>query len=712
MRIIFSFVFFFLILGQAFVHAQIPKEMQSQMKEVVNSLNKQIADLEKQIAEAKKNKEDPESITQLEEQLAMLKKQVEIMGSVSKGVSKIPDKSFQETDIKDGNKEGIPLRDVDRIKTIPDKLLTDAELAVFVKNIQLEVEKKISPIQLEQAKFMYSKAVEKEYTDKIGMLASLCWMNNFTELALYFAGKACLNNLKNQDYLNNYASFLSMTGGEHLALPILLNLDNKYPDNSTLLNNIAQAWFGLGEISKAKHYIDKTQAIFPGHRQALKTKCLIQRSEGRIQESIETMKEYLKDGYDADMEAELEKQGVKLKYEDIPFKYPVKGEPIGIERFLQSIPDYPFEGGERASQSWLEWHEFKEKVMVAKEAVEKRKKELTIRFEAYSKRLLNDPTLLLPFNNKIHLTAKRKQQLLGEWGLERIQNFEKRYKEAGDSIGKWKSELDRALETLEDCGARKDAATTFLSKANGLTKQINDQYKIFLKQWINTEANLSMYTSTDQSQHSLTLESIKQGVFLHLYGIHCYFDVGCISSTVPEVPPKRLPDFDSVNCQYKTELSIPYMEKTFSIKVECNRMTTKFDLPFVKAEIQERLNTNKKIDIVKGTVELSTGFSKDIPLKGPLSAEMELKVGGFIEISNNRVSEVGITGELSATVKTQNLDKSITTEDGSKYSVPGVNEQKLEVGTEVRTSWNTETWDASTTVSGKGLFEGSKVSFK
>ena len=64
-------------------------------------------------------------------------------------------------------------------------------------------------------------------------------------------------------------------------------------------------------------------------------------------------------------------------------------------------------------------------------------------------------------------------------------------------------------------------------------------------------------------------------------------------------------------------------------------------------------------------------------------------------------------GELSATFKTDNLDKSIIMDDGTKYSVPGVSEQKLELGMSVRSSWN-----AGTTASGTGMLSGSRVSFK
>lgn len=710
-RIIAFLLFSFFLLKPAFSQVPSQKEMQAQMKEMKSELNKQIIELEKQITDAKKNKENPETIKELEDQLSMLKKQVEMMGGVSKGISKVSDKTFQQAVVNDNNME-VPKKDVARIKQLPDKVLTDAELVVFVNNLNVEVAKKISPIQLEQAQIIYNRAKEKKQSAQIGNLASLCWMNNYTELALYFAGKACLDDMKNPDHLNNYASFLSMTGGEHLALPILQNLDQKYPGNSTVLNNIAQSWFGLGDIQTAKQFIDKTQMIFPGHPQAMRTKCMIQRSEGQTQEAIESMKESIGDSYDGELEAELEKLGGKLKYDDLPFRYPIKAEPLGIERFIRSIPDYPLEGGETAERSWLEWYDFKQKVIAAREALEPKIAALKLRVDAYHKSLLADPRLLLPFNNKIHLTAKRKQLLLAEWGIEKTMMFESRYKAVGDSISKWKSEYDEVMKVLVACGARKDAATTFLSKANGLLRQIGDEAKIFQKQMLNAQANLSVYTSTDQSEHELAIASMKHGFLSSLYGLHCWFEVGCIASETPPSQGRVLPDFDSVNCNYKTELSIPYMEKTFSIKVECNRMITKFDLPFIKAEIQERLNTNKKLDIVKGSVEISTGFSKDIPIKGPLSAEMELKIGAFVEIGNNQITEVGITGEISTSTQTQNLDKSITMEDGSKYSVPGVSEQKLELGVSSRSSWNVSTGNLSTTVSSTGLFGGSTVSFK
>ena len=114
--------------------------MQSQMNEVVNELNKQIAETEKQLAEAKKNKEDDSVIKSLEDELAMLKKQVNMMGGLNKNVSMMSEKIIEQA--TEEKKSGtVPKRDLARIRQIPEKTLTDAELVSFVKKVHAEVEK-------------------------------------------------------------------------------------------------------------------------------------------------------------------------------------------------------------------------------------------------------------------------------------------------------------------------------------------------------------------------------------------------------------------------------------------------------------------------------------------------------------------------------------------------------------------------------------------
>jgi len=62
------------------------------------------------------------------------------MAGVTKGISNIPGKKIQQV-LEDDNNTEVPKKDVARIKMLPSKVLTDAELVPYVKKINLEVEK-------------------------------------------------------------------------------------------------------------------------------------------------------------------------------------------------------------------------------------------------------------------------------------------------------------------------------------------------------------------------------------------------------------------------------------------------------------------------------------------------------------------------------------------------------------------------------------------
>ena len=166
-------IFFILIILANAIGAQPPKsssktpsrsQMQSQMNEVVNELNKQIAETEKQLAEAKKNKEDDSVIKSLEDELAMLKKQVNMMGGLNKNVSMMSEKIIEQA--TEEKKSGtVPKRDLARIRQIPEKTLTDAELVSFVKKVHAEVEKLLNAEDKAEAQKIYA-TLKSEKNDK------------------------------------------------------------------------------------------------------------------------------------------------------------------------------------------------------------------------------------------------------------------------------------------------------------------------------------------------------------------------------------------------------------------------------------------------------------------------------------------------------------------------------------------------------------------
>lgn len=684
-------------------------EIQNQMQSAIDELNKQLADLEKQKAEAIKNKEDKEIIKDLDDQIAMLKKQVEMMGGVSKEISKVSDKTFQRA-IQDDNITDIPKKDVARIKQLPDKILTDSELATHIRKVHSEVEKLLkTKDKAESLKIYTALKSDKKKSNAINNTASTLWLSGYPEIALYIMGKECMANMKDANILNTYAAFLTMQGGEHAALPILQNLNRNYPGNSTILNNIGQAWFGLGDTSNANRHLDEAVRIYKNHSQANQTKSVIQKAQGQTQESIESLKRALAENYSPEIEARLNELGYQVKFEDVKFKYPVKAEPLGIERFMFSIPAYPFTGGVAAETSRKEWDDFKNKINVAKEALEEIEESQKIKADAYHKRLLANPLLLRPYNNAVYKTAKRKLDLLTEWGQERILALNEEFMLAGQTVSQLKESYYNALKNTEDCGARLGLATSFMSQANVIWQDKNAKMLSLQKQLINAGSNYALYAFTDRSEYELVLTSMKIGFLSYLGGLRPEFEVGCIRTEAPESRRGPLPDFDSLNCQYKDEITIPPFT---TIKTECNKMITEFDIDTelglkIKFGMEENLNSGK---ITKGTLEIGVEAGTDVARFGPVGAELKGEIGVGVEITSDGVQEVYIKG--SSTI---DLAGGI---DGEFITPAGASDPKglSAMSGEVKVSWNAGQKSSPSTLnsslSGDGLLSPVNISLR
>ncbi|MCC7401132.1 MAG: hypothetical protein IT214_06570 [Chitinophagaceae bacterium] len=677
-------------------------EIQTQMQSAVDELNNQIAALEKQIADAKKNEEDAETIKNMEEQLAMLKKQLATIEGVSKGMKKMPKNVIKQAIEKDSIEQlrivSVPKLDKKRIAMMPKKPLTDTQLIVFVKNVQLEVERLIPKQEKEEASKIYTAAkAAGRSSNAISNIAANLWASGMPDQAIYVMGKECVANPNNGNNLNNYAAFLTMVGGDHAAIPILENLDSKYQGNSTIMNNMGQAWYALGDMNKAKFYLDKAIGAFEYHSEANQTKCWILKSEGKDKEAIEALKRSIQEVYTTEKDHLLDKLGGKLTFRDFRFVYPGKPvasgqtgpvEQLGIDKFIKAIPDYPFEGGLVSEKSREEWYDFRQKLSAVKEIVDKKTEMLKPLVDAHNKAIVANSKLLKPYNNHIHITAKRKVMVISEWLTDRIVDLDKERKKIDDSIKLWRTDFDNAMKNLEQCGARKDAATTFVSNANRLNQQWNTKYLNILKAYYNEFARLSLYYATDHSEYLLLIESCKSGILTALMGLACVFEVGCAPSTTSQQQlTGALPDFDSLTCQYKDKIYIPPFT---TITTECNIMTTEIELGTetlfegfelkLKGGMVENLNSGK---ITKGTIELGVegGISGNI---GPVEGAVKGGVATGIEIISDGVKEVYVKTTISAEW-TGHIDEA----DPKFLDEPTMDSKGTPIGQgEAKISWN------------------------
>src|SRR6185436_8485264 len=234
----------------------------------------------------------------------------------------------------------VPARDATRIATISTSSLTASSVGAFITNQHNFTASRLLPASKTLGEKIYAQLKAKGLNSAaIGNNAAGLWIMGRIQPALFIMGKVCTEDINNSDNLSNYASMLSMCGAEQKAIPILNYLNSKFPRNSTILNNLGQAWFGLGEISKAEKYLDSVIRIYAYHPQANLTKSFIAEFKGNKTEAIELVRNSLKHSYSQEKEERLKKLGHTLTSKDFSLPGKTKPDPLNLGGF--NSPPFP-----------------------------------------------------------------------------------------------------------------------------------------------------------------------------------------------------------------------------------------------------------------------------------------------------------------------------------------------------------------------------------
>ncbi|MEI8205052.1 MAG: hypothetical protein WCH34_18685, partial [Bacteroidota bacterium] len=197
------------------------------------------------------------------------KKMMESMGVKIPSTKNLPDASAKQmSDAAEEDEKVIPSKKTDLIAHLPKKILSVSELDAYLKTTNASVAAKIKPKSKELAeKVMQQFKNDPYYGFMIASSANGMWMMGLKEPSVYLMGEAT-KVLPNADNYNNYAAYLTMTGAGHMAIPILQKLNSLHPKNSTVLNNLGEAWLQLGDENKAGSYLDSAIMVYACHPQA------------------------------------------------------------------------------------------------------------------------------------------------------------------------------------------------------------------------------------------------------------------------------------------------------------------------------------------------------------------------------------------------------------------------------------------------------------
>lgn len=168
-------------------------------------------------------KEAQKELDNLSEEDKKMMKEMGIKIPSMKDVPQVTDK--QLADAWENENRIVPQKDVARIAAIP-KTVTDVRMGAYITSIQNQAATLLKPEvkNMTDKIYNYIKSNSKN-SSEAGNMATGLWIAGKPEMGSYILGIICAKNPSHTDNLSNYASMLSMLGGQHLAIPILTNLN-------------------------------------------------------------------------------------------------------------------------------------------------------------------------------------------------------------------------------------------------------------------------------------------------------------------------------------------------------------------------------------------------------------------------------------------------------------------------------------------------------
>lgn len=628
-------------------------------------------------------KEMQDKIKQAQQQLDKLtpeqKKMMEQMG-MSATVPSMPN-GITDADVKaavNGDAFSIPSKNTVLIAAIPKITVTTATLPSYIKSLNDYIEKGISNDAKIFAQQVYATLKANQFdAASIGNASLGYWTIGNLEIAVYIIGRACADNAADADLLSNFAAMLSMGGAPHRAIPLLEYLNKQYPGNTTILNNLGQAWFYLGETDKANEQLNKVVKAFAYHPQANYTQCLIEQSKGNTSKAIEKMKNSIAYSYSLDKLNMLRKLGYKVKGSDMRTPFRPDPDPLGLKNFIR--PDVPASYTDELRLK-ADWDAFQKQVneksmQLAKDVIPYQQANIQKSRQAYEKFAGKSAGQILQMKPD-NATENRLYETMAQ------RNLEEMNKDGGVAF-RLKAAKNQMDDLIKDFTAKDEAQRKSIEKQNSIkaeqetelakkgedlgfdncvvqqkysdwvyanyNKPLEEAYKNYLHQLylkITEELYWEQFVQDEAAFEATKIAAKKE--WLAALGNTRYIATnkyGDCKDVEKKTSKYKLTDFDDMHCTFKSVLDFGVCKQIF----ECGKSRIEFDAGRLSGNFNFKDDNNGKSNFEKGTLE-ATVIDKTISVgKGPLQAGASVKAGMGVEFTSRGIEDVYATGEAKVT---------------------------------------------------------------
>ena len=223
-----------------------------------------------------------------------------------------------------------------KLNKIP-QLLNNDSYNTYLQQLNAAISAAIKPNEKKKADDFLKK---KNYNQslQIGNAGFAAWLQNAPTSSLYLYSKALLTNPSDALAANNFSAFLIMGGLAEKAVPMLEYWNKQKPDEATLLANLGNAYYRLGNMDKAMNYLLQSVQKDSLHPTANKILSMMYLKKGDAKKAKDHATKSLIVSYDEQVVSLLEQLDNKTKPGEIMRRLPVEEFPMLKRIKLLAVP--------------------------------------------------------------------------------------------------------------------------------------------------------------------------------------------------------------------------------------------------------------------------------------------------------------------------------------------------------------------------------------
>lgn len=265
-----------------------------------------------------------------------------------------PTKGFVQTPLAEIRQVvQVPVADPKKLKAVMAINLTSSNLKDYAIALVRDIEKHMNAVQGNNTSKI--SAACKTPTELADAGVMLYYKNAFEE-SLWCLSKAAVMQPDDDNIQSNLAAILNLCGAESRAIPILRYLKSRHPGNTTVLNNLGQAYYGMGDLQNSKTILDSCLRIYSLHPQANYTRCLIADKEGKSGESVKFLEKSIQGSFNSDKEDLAGKKNIKLDYAKLLNRHhPLRPDYFNPLKYLPPAQCKNLESVPTSEAAWKAW---------------------------------------------------------------------------------------------------------------------------------------------------------------------------------------------------------------------------------------------------------------------------------------------------------------------------------------------------------------------